>query len=192
MRCFVAVEMPDAVREALAATAERLREAAPRADVRWVPPGSMHLTLRFLGEVPEPWLEALVGALAGVAGGHSPIALRLAGVGTFPGPSRPRVVWAGLADGAAAAGRLAADVDRAVVVLGVRPEARPFRAHVTLGRVRSPRGVRRIVRAIEALADASFGHWTAGEMALLRSHLSPHGARYEALARVALAVVARP
>lgn len=190
MRCFVALELPEAVRAALAEAAARLRRAAPRADVRWVPPASLHLTVRFLGEVSEALLADVIRTLRPVAAATDPIPLGLAGLGVFPGPARPRVVWAGVETGRAAVGRLAGAVEEAVRPLGFPAEVRPFAGHVTLARVRSPRGIDRLLHAMESLAGARFGGWTAADLVVFRSHLGRDGARYEALVRLPLGAVA--
>jgi 2'-5' RNA ligase len=187
MRCFVAVDLSDETRDAIADAQAGLRAAAPRADVGWIDPAKMHLTLKFLGEVEESRREAIETALADVARRHGPFALTAGGAGAFPGPSRPRVLWTGLVAGLREIGLLAVDVERACAPLGFPPEARPFRGHVTLGRVRTPRGIARVMRAMDALDGAVFGTWTVREVVLYRSHLGgSHGARYEALARFAL------
>jgi 2'-5' RNA ligase len=184
VRCFVAIDLSDDVRVALDAAQGRLRAAAPRADVRWVATAGLHLTLRFLGEVAEERLAGVRQALEGVTAAVRPFDIRCAGLGVFPGPARPRVVWAGVTDGLRELGLLAAGVERALEPLGFAPERRPFRGHVTLGRVRSPRGVARLTRALD---QTPFGAWTVTEVVFYRSHLSPKGSRYEALARLPLA-----
>jgi len=189
MRCFVALDLPEPVRAALAALGERLRAEAPRADVRWVPSPALHLTLRFLGEVPDAVVARIVTALSALAARQSPMALSLAGCGVFPGPGRPRVVWAGVGEGAGVVGRLAAEIEHAVVALGVPAERRPFQGHITLARVRSPRGIQGLVRALAPLAQTPLGAWTATDLVLFRSHLGPQGARYEVVARLPFANV---
>jgi 2'-5' RNA ligase len=187
VRCFVAVDLPAAVRDAIGDAQARLRAAGPRAEIGWIDPAKMHLTLKFLGEVDETQRDAIEAALAGVAGRHAPFALTGGGAGSFPGPSRPRVLWTGLTAGLREIGLLAADVELACTPLGFPLEARPFRGHVTLGRVRSPRGIGRVMRAMEPLDGATFGTWTVHEIVFYRSHLGgSHGSRYEALARFAL------
>jgi 2'-5' RNA ligase len=188
VRCFVAVDLSDETRDAIAAAQATLRAAAPRADVGWIDPAKMHLTLEFLGEVDESQRGAVEGVLADVARRHAPFELTAGGAGAFPGPSRPRVLWTGLTAGLREIGLLAADVERSCVPLGFPPESRPFRGHVTLGRVRTPRGVGRVIRAMQALEVATFGTWPVREIVLYRSHLGGSaGARYEPLARFALA-----
>jgi len=184
MRCFVAIDLPGDVRSALDAAQARLRAAAPRADVRWVAPAGLHLTLKFLGEVTDERRDAVRAALEGVARGTVPIGLACAGLGVFPGPARPRVVWAGVTAGLRELGALAAAVERALEPLGFLPERRPFRGHATLGRVRSPRSVGALMRALEGGPGTVFGSWTASDVVLYRSHLRPTGAIYEPLARL--------
>jgi 2'-5' RNA ligase len=186
LRCFVAIELPDAVRSALGAAQERLRASAPRADVRWVDPAGMHLTLKFLGKVPAERVGAVRAAVGEVAALHPPMALVCAGLGVFPGPGRPRVFWAGLTGPLAELGRLAREIELAVEPLGFPREARPFTGHVTLGRARSTRGVAHVVEALVEIGSLEFGGWTAGEVVLFQSHLHPTGARYEAVARLDL------
>ena len=187
MRCFVALDLPDDVRAALERTQASLRREAPRADLRWVAPAGLHVTLKFLGEVPEDALAPVADAVRATAAAHAAITLALAGLGGFPSLARPRVLWAGIPTGVAEVGRLAAALERVLEPLGFPPENRPFRGHVTIARVRSPRGLGRIRAAIEAAPDVDFGSWTANEVILFRSHLRPTGAEYEALATLPLA-----
>src|SRR5262249_30259336 len=108
------------------------------------------------------------------------------GLGGFPGPKRPRVLWAGITGGLRELGLLAADVERACEPLGFPPEGRPFRGHVTLGRVRSPEGIAKVVAAMARFEGRPSGEWTAAEFALYRSTLRPTGAIYTPFATFAL------
>src|SRR5579875_2054020 len=172
MRCFVAVDLAPGVRAVLARTQEALRRAAPRADVRWTR--------------PEGRCAEVAAALSGVAAAHRAVGVLARGLGGFPGAARPRVLWAGLARGGAELAALARDVDRALAPLGFAVETRPFQGHVTLGRVRSPRGLAALAAALARHAEEEIGAWTVSELVLYRSRLSPAGARYEALARLPL------
>lgn len=187
MRCFVAIELPDAIRAALGKVQEGLRAGSPHADVRWVDPVGMHLTLAFLGAVPDERVPAVRDALAAAVGSHAPIDLVCAGLGVFPGPGRPRAFWAGVAGGVADLGRLARSVATTLDTLGFPREARPFTGHVTLGRVRSARGVPRLVKALAEAGVPELGSWTATDVVLFQSHLRSTGARYESVARLPLA-----
>lgn len=139
IRAFIAIELPNDVRHALGDVAAALAEGVPRSAVRWVRPAQMHLTLRFLGDTPADRLPAIQAAMDGVAGQHAPFALRLTEAGGFPNARRPRVVWVGLGGEEAALLSLVAVLNGALLPLGWPPEDRPFRAHLTLGRVKDER-----------------------------------------------------
>ena len=139
VRAFVAILLPDTVRAALGVEIERLR--AFGRNVSWVAPDNLHVTLKFLGNVEPARLDDAVSALTVAAAVVAPFELAIVGLGAFPSPTRPRVLWAGLADGAGAAAKLARSVDSALAGHGFPPEDRPFAGHITLGRVREPRGI---------------------------------------------------
>jgi len=186
VRCFVAVDLPDDVRAAVAAVQDAARAAAPRADVAWVDVSKLHLTLKFLGEVADDAVPEVRAALEAVARRHAPLAIAAGGVGQFPSGPRPRVLWVGLTEGLREIGPLAAEVERAYLPLGFPLDPRLFRGHVTIGRVRTPRGIARVVTALQA-APATLGAWTVRDVVLYRSHLrGAEGSRYEPLARATL------
>lgn len=182
MRCFVAIDLPSEVRAALARAQAGLRAAAPEADVRWVDPAAFHLTLKFLGTVQDARVPEVSAAVEEVAAAVAEISITAAGLGAFPSANRARVVWAGLADGVPALADLAGAIDQRLAVLGFAPEMRAFRGHLTIGRVRTPRGARPLAAALAAGARA-FGGWTASEVALYESRLRPTGAVYTAVSR---------
>jgi len=186
MRCFVAVDLSAETRGAVAQAQATLRAASPRADVRWVAPEAFHLTLKFLGETEEDRVARVREALTTVARAHVPFGLAMAGLGAFPSLARPRVLWAGIVGGLREIGLLAADVERAALPLGFALDARPFGGHVTIGRVRSPRRIGRVLEAAARLAQQPLGSWTVREMVLYRSHLRPTGTVYEPLAALVL------
>jgi len=172
------------VRARLAAAVERLQPLAP--GVAWVARDNVHLTLKFLGNVETARLAEIERALAAAAAARSAFDLEVDGLGAFPTPMRPRVLWAGVAAGGAEAATLAAGVEDALAALGVPRETRPFAAHVTLGRVREPRANPRLAGALEARAP--FGRQRVSRVSLMRSELSPRGARYTELAGLRLTV----
>lgn len=171
--------MPPALRTRLGAEIERLRPHA--RGVGWVAPENLHLTLKFLGGVEPARLPAIAAALAQVAGRGAPFELALHGLGAFPSATRPRVFWAGVSAGAPALDALAAQVEAALVGLGFPPEDRPFSAHVTLGRVREPRRDPSLATALDGAASLALGAFVVEGLALMRSDLSPRGARYSPL-----------
>jgi RNA 2',3'-cyclic 3'-phosphodiesterase len=131
VRLFVALNLPDGVRRALWAAAAPVRELG--LPIKWVRPEGIHVTLKFLGEVPDAREPELRAALARAAAGGHALPLVVGGFGAFPGLERPRVIWAGLEPDPALEG-LHHRVEQAFVPLGFPPEGRPFRPHVTLGR----------------------------------------------------------
>jgi RNA 2',3'-cyclic 3'-phosphodiesterase len=188
-RLFVALEPPDAVRRRLAALAVELRRSAGRAadDVRWTAPETIHLTLQFLGAVPPGRVAGVEAAIRATAAGARPLSLEVRGTGGFPNARRPRVVWAGVGGEVEALSALAAELGRRLAPLGFPPESRPFSAHLTLGRARDARGAPGLAGALACAADAPGTPWRALELTLFESHLSPRGARHEAIARAPFA-----
>lgn len=188
LRLFVALDPPELVRRRLAALQAELRRAAGRAagEVRWVAVDGVHLTLQFLGGVPEERVEAVSAALAAAASESKPLHLELRGAGGFPTARRARVVWAGVGGDVAPLAELVAALGRRLAPLGYAPEERPFHPHLTVGRARDPHGAPGLAAALATAGAAPGAPWRAGELVLFQSHLSPQGPRYEALARAPL------
>jgi 2'-5' RNA ligase len=176
VRLFVAVLLPERVRAALASEVERMR--AVTRGVAWVAGTNLHVTLKFLGEVDAARVDAVTTALNGAAAAVAPFTVELSGLGAFPTPLRPRVLWAGIASGVPAMTTLAARVEAALAGCGFAPDDRPFAAHVTLGRVREPRRDPALAAEIERAARQPFGEIMVDRIVLVRSELSPRGARY--------------
>lgn len=191
MRCFVAIDLTTDVRAAIVRAQTRVRTAAVHADVRWLDPTQFHLTLKFLGAVADERVPALSAALETAVAGTSHVALAAAGLGAFPSLARPRVLWAGITTGVPQLAALAGAIDRALGPLGFPPEARPFRGHLTIGRVRSPRGGAELVAALRAAGAPHLGTWTAPEVVLYESRLRATGAVYVPVSRHALEAVDR-
>jgi 2'-5' RNA ligase len=187
-RLFVALEPSDPVRRRIGAAAAAIRRASTRAadEVRWVPPENVHLTLQFLGAVPEERVPAVEEAVRAAAAGSHPLSLEVKGAGGFPNARRPRVVWIGLAGDVDALGALVADLGRRLAPLGFPPEERRFSPHLTIGRARDGRGAPGLAGAVAEAAQADGTTWRASDVVLFESHLSPHGPRYEALVRAPL------
>jgi len=192
VRCFVGLPLPDAWQLGLDALTGRLAGRLT-SRISWTKPGNWHVTLRFLGEVEQARLPQIVEALRCVD--FAPVWLRLGGSGFFSqqgarsgqgsGLAAPRAVWLGLAEGGEACTRLAGAITRALAPCGFAPEARNFRPHVTLGRVKQAReGDDWEAAGRESalgLADALFAHARVGEMLLWSSVLGPLGPKYAVL-----------
>jgi 2'-5' RNA ligase len=154
-------------------------------DAAWVARDNVHLTLKFLGGVEAARLDALAGALAGATRACQAFDLTVRGLGAFPTPRRPRVLWAGVDEGGAHVATLARRVDEALQALGFVPEPRAFTAHATLGRLRVPRADPRLAEALAA--GGMYGRQRVDRVALMRSRLSPQGACHTELATAPLA-----
>lgn len=190
MRLFVAVNFPAAERRALWDATAPLRES--RLPVRWAAEPSLHLTLRFLGEVDGARVAAIEAALARCVRGVRPFAVGLGGVGAFPSLARPRVVWMGV-ERHPALELLANDVERALMALGFEPELRPFAPHLTLGRARHGAGGAAF-RDLAPLAERvdHQGSGVVESVDLMQSTLGRGGAEYAVLARAPLGAEERP
>lgn len=175
MRLFIAVDLPNEVREELANVQHALRPLADSA--RWVAPESIHITLKFLGEVPEKRLDDVTGALAGLS--WKPFTVTVRGVGFFPGNRSPRVFWAGME--APTMQGLAEELDSRMERLGFEKEKRAFRPHITLARAGDTRIDSALVTGAAQYEEHDFGSFTADRVFLFRSTLKPAGSVYEKL-----------
>lgn len=189
VRSFIAILLSDDVRAAVAAEIARLRRLGPR--VSWVSPPNLHLTLKFLGELPADALAEVGEGLAETVAGAAPFSLHFGGLGAFPDLTRPRVLWVGVDEGSPAAQALQARVDAALTRRGFPKEERPFSPHLTIGRVRDPRRLVELLQAMTRDARLEFGQFEVRGLSLMRSDLSPAGARYTELAAFPFAQVAR-
>jgi 2'-5' RNA ligase len=180
IRAFFAIELSEPARRAAAELAAALR-ARPGGDaVRWVRPEALHVTLRFLGDVAPAQVEPLLAQVRAQSEGLAPFQLRLGAPGSLPASRRPRVLLLEL-EPAAPLAALARAVERGVVAAGCAPEARPFRGHLTLGRVTG----RSAPPSLAGLA-AALAAFDVTESVLLASELHPSGSRYTPLGRVPL------
>ncbi|MCF8032250.1 MAG: RNA 2',3'-cyclic phosphodiesterase [Desulfarculaceae bacterium] len=190
MRCFIALEMPPAVKEHAAGLIKELKPSG--ADVKWVAPANLHLTLQFLGEVEPDGQSGLERALAAACAGTPLLELAVFGCGAFPGPRKPRVVWLGLTGMTAELAELAKAVQAGNQPLGFQPEARAFKAHLTLGRLRQRRGKKKapplgpLSRELAGLAGHRGPRFTADQAVLMQSTLTSSGPIYTPLYRASL------
>ena len=152
----------------------------------WVAPSNLHVTLKFLGRVDDGRVPALADGLRQSVGALRVFDVGVRHLGAFPSATRPRVIWAGLEDATGALATLAERIDACCADLGFERDSRAFAAHVTLGRVREPRRQPRLADALTRAVE--FGRLRVERVSLMRSELSPRGARYSELASAPLAV----
>ena len=191
LRTFVAIELPEPVRVAIAAAQAELRGAlgTRASSVRWVDPESAHLTLKFLGDTPETALVGIEAALRASLAEVPAFGLQTGALGCFPSGRAPRVLWLGLDGGLAPLAAAHDAVEAAIAPLGWPTEARPFAPHLTLGRLRpdaSPAERAGIGKAAGAIWPPRPTALAVGAVSLMRSELGPGGARYTRLVEVSL------
>lgn len=185
LRLFVALEVPAELKARLAAVQTELRRRHPRVEARWVKPEQIHLTLRFLGNVPAAALAPLQEALGTAGQGVAPLELEAVGLGCFPDATRPRVLWAGVREATGELAALAARVTEVSAPFTREPAGPGFHPHLTLARFpRSGRVEREACEeAARRVGQGTFGGWRAGELCVFQSELDPAGSRHTVLAR---------
>ena len=187
-RLFIAVTLPEAVKDAIEKAQAQLRRVAPEGRVRWTRRDQLHVTLRFLGNVEAGRGGPLTEALQACCHEFAPLHLRAEQIGFFPDSRFPRVVWVGVRDAQDKLRLLQGAVQAATAAFTTEKAEERFAGHVTLGRIK---GLRRpeaetLAGVAARAAERPFGQWVAKEIEIIRSELSPKGAHYTPLAGVAL------
>jgi 2'-5' RNA ligase len=185
VRLFVALELDEKAQALLADYQQRL--AGLDRAVRWVRPEQIHLTLKFLGEVPEAQVEPIAKALDELAA-HEPFEFEIEGIGTFGSPRSPRVIWVGVRMPNPPLTNLQKACEKSLAELGFAPEERAFKPHLTLGRVKDPRAGRDIGEAVSNVQTQVIGRLVqrAGQVILFESILRPQGSQYIAMHKIML------
>jgi 2'-5' RNA ligase len=183
LRLFIAVLAPASVREHLLDVVQRLDTAG--ADVRWEAGGKFHCTLAFLGNTPSERIGDVAAAVQRAVDDIPPFAIGYRGIGFFPGQDRPRIVWGGIEDGGGVLVRAHEAIARELAAAGLPVDDKPFHAHVTLGRVRGLRHLRRLTTTAET-CTLEHPPVTVREIVIVRSDLKPGGSAYTVLQSVPL------
>ncbi len=179
IRSFIAIEVPSSLQTRMGELQKELKNR--ETDIKWVRPGSIHLTLKFLGTVPREILEKVSLAVSPVILKEEPFDLRLYGLGCFPSSRNPRVLWVGIDRGCEQISSLQEAIEKKTSALSFPSERRPFRPHLTIGRVRSLKGRNRLIQAIEKNQTMEIGVFQAKETILFQSELTPAGPIYTKL-----------
>ena len=180
VRAFFAVELPELVRSEAVRVVEALRLELPRG-VRWVPDHNLHLTLKFLGQVSRDALPKLLARAAARLVRETAFPVTLTGAGAFPNARGARVLWIGIGEGRGQLAKLARKLDAAGKGVGASRDRRPYRAHLTVGRLREPRPI-----ALERVPGPDACGFSVDEVVLYESRLSSSGSVYTPLARLPL------
>ncbi len=188
IRSFIAIELPPEIKLTLAQLQNRLKSGS-RAPVKWVDPESMHLTLKFLGNINTELTGRIAAVLEEACRGMHPFSVEISGLGVFPNARRVRVVWVGMTGETESLGQLQKRIDAALAPLGFKAEARPFTPHLTLARVReqaTPDERQTLGHLVTGAATEGGGSLNVNAVYLMRSQLTREGPIYTRISTVAL------
>jgi 2'-5' RNA ligase len=179
IRTFVAVGLDEELRSGISAVAERVKKLAP--NVKWVAPGNLHVTLKFLGNVREDRIAGIGAALDEVAREIVAFDLSVSGLGVFPNPRKPRVVWVGIEEGRDQLVALAGAVEDRLARAGFEKESKPFKTHITIGRVKEGRPVGDLTDGLAGIDADKIGAQRVDSVIVMESMLKPEGPEYTPL-----------
>ncbi len=180
MRTFIAIELPEKTKAELGNIQEELKLTG--ADVKWVKPENIHLTLKFLGEIDKGLLKKISSILIEISSRNKYFNICLSKLGVFPNLKYPRVIWIGLNDNQQVVD-IAEALEKQLIRIGLPAESRPFTAHITLGRIRSHRNHKKLIEKLE-LINKDLSYWSdfkVSRLILFKSTLTPQGPIYESL-----------
>lgn len=189
IRTFIAIELDENLKSCLTKLQEQLKGEAPQGSVRWVRPEGIHLTLKFLGDVPASRIEGITQALQKSCRGVAPFSLSCSELGCFPNLKHPNVVWVGVQEETGTLAQLQKAIEENLASLGYPAEKRQFSPHLTLGRVQkrvSASDLRRLGELVGTSKVGTLGQMEVRSVSLMRSDLRPDGAVYTRLAEVEL------
>jgi 2'-5' RNA ligase len=187
MRTFIAIELPQEVKDKLAELQALLKKAG--ADVKWIEPENIHLTLKFLGEIDEDKSAKVAAAIEDIAKKSKQFRMSLASLGAFPRIEFPRIIWVGIDKGDKEITELAKVLEEKIEKLGIPKEERRFSSHITIGRVRSPLNKDKLAQALRDSGNYFSGRnveFDVTKITLFKSTLGPGGPVYAALKEVTL------
>ncbi len=187
VRAFIAIRLPDDVIEHLRQVQSGLKkESWP---VKWVEPGNIHLTLKFLGNVSRSALDDISAAMQSAAGSYEPLMLAASGLGAFPGVRKPRVLWAGVNGDLDTLAKLHAALEEELSKLGIEKEGKKFKGHLTLGRIKGKVNPESVIDAVKRYGGSTSREFKADCLRLYQSELKPSGPIYKELFKAALGAV---
>ena len=181
IRAFLALDPPEEILREIGRVQERLKRLI-HGDVRWVRPESIHLTLKFFGDIRDGEVETISTVAGRAAADVGPFELAIGGAGVFPDMKRPRVIWLGMNGDTERLTIFQNGLERALREIGFPGEERPFRPHLTLGRIRSPKGLGGLAEALKQAEKDADARFTVSGLCLFKSELTPQGAIYTRLA----------
>jgi len=184
IRSFLAIEIPRTILKKIEEVQDDLKSS--RADVRWVNPEKIHLTLKFFGNIDESRIDPIVKSIERPTQTISPFSLKVRGVGAFPHLKNPRVIWMGLVDGKEVLVSFQKQLEKELEKIGFEPEERAFHPHLTLGRMKSSKGREELAGRMERHKEEEFGNFQVERVVLFKSDLKPTGPIYTPLRELRL------
>ena len=184
IRSFLAIELPEPILRKIGEVQGDLK--ATHAEVRWTIPEKIHLTLKFFGNIEESRIDPIFKSIEEPVRNTPPFSLKVRGVGAFPHLKNPRVIWIGLVDEREVLASLQKQIETCLEKIGFRPEDRPFRPHLTLGRMKSSRGKEELAGRMERYREEEFGGFEVEKVILFKSDLRPTGPIYTPLRELRL------
>lgn len=184
IRSFLAIELPEAIRRKIEEVQKDLKLS--HADMRWVSPEKIHLTLKFFGSIDESRIDPIVKSIGGPTQTSSPFSLAVRGMGAFPHLKNPRVIWMGLVDEKEILPSFQRELEKELRKIGFESEDRPFHPHLTLGRMKSNQGRDELIGRMEKYREEQFGDFQVEKVVLLKSDLRPSGPIYTPLKELRL------
>lgn len=183
MRTFIAIELPERIKKKIEQLQTPLKKT--NAFVSWVKPENIHITLKFLGEVPEEKINEVSSSSGKALEGAKKFTMSLKGMGAFPDSRRPRVIWIGAGSGEKELSSMASKIEEEMEKIGFPKEDRKFSAHFTIGRVKSPKNIEKLMELVKS-SDFSTEDIEVNEVVVMRSQLHPAGAIYTPLRKIPL------
>lgn len=184
IRSFLAIELPKPILRKIEEVEADLKST--HADVRWVSPEKIHLTLKFFGNIEESRIDSIFQSIEEPIRNTPSFSLKVLGVGAFPSMKSPRVIWMGLVNGSQILTSLQKQIETQLEKIGFQPEDRSFHPHLTLGRTKSSRGKDGLVERMEKHKEGEFGDFQVERVILFKSDLKPSGPMYTALREMKL------
>jgi 2'-5' RNA ligase len=183
IRSFIAVQLNDELKTGIGELIKLLKKTG--ADVKWIKPENLHITLKFLGNIEEDQTGLIASRISDISLKHTNFDITLTGTGAFPDYRRARVIWIGIRDHNHLL-RVVHDIEDAMEREGFDRERRPFSPHITIGRVRSTRGIDKLTAELVKYKSMDFGTQSAGSIHLIKSELKPGGAEYSTISSAPL------
>lgn len=190
MRSFIAIDLPKEIKDYIALLQQKLKKSD--ADVKWIAPVNVHLTLKFLGEIEDKEKNQITSILSEISLNHSPFSLNLGSIGTFPNVRHPRVIWVGLNKGDFELKEIVRGLEERIEKIGIPKEDKPFASHITIGRIRTNLNRNKLIQsltAIEKNSEKENPRFLVTKITLFKSTLTPKGPVYEAVNETTLKTV---